>query len=243
MPPPDACASSSSGLMADCVVEPEHRVHRPAAGRDDAQRDQGVHRAGAAARQSDRGPVEWPGGPARHRKGKGNQQPLPASEPIGGIERQQHGQVAQRHKEDKRDSKPPPQVAHLSVVVAGDSKFGLAGPYRLGRIARSGNRVEKCLFRHASWQGYGGNAGGEIDRGNNRRARGRQAFLDSSCAGGAGHALDRQGHLAARALCGSAWLRFPGRRHLVTLSARHRGLCCFAFQPVMSESLRHPGRK
>ena len=53
------------------AVEHEHRVDRPAAGGDDAERHQGVHRGRAVPGVLQRGPVERPRAPQRHRRRAG----------------------------------------------------------------------------------------------------------------------------------------------------------------------------
>ena len=63
----------------------------------------------------ERGAVERPGGPQRHRRGERDQDPLPSGEPVAGEQRQRDGQVAERDEEDQRQDQPAAQVGGLVV--------------------------------------------------------------------------------------------------------------------------------
>ena len=76
------------GSAGPAAVEDEHGVNRPAAGRDDAQRHQRVHRGSAVPGVLQGGPVERPGAPQGYWRRASDEQPLPAREPQRREQRQ-----------------------------------------------------------------------------------------------------------------------------------------------------------
>ena len=126
------------------VVQDEHRVHRPAARRGDAQRHQGVHRDRAVPGVPQRGGVERPRRPHHHRRRHRDQDPLPAREPRPREQRQQHRQVSQRDEQHQRHDQPPAQVGN-HVRVATTLRLAPAGRQQAPRLrrdrgSRRGNR-------------------------------------------------------------------------------------------------------
>ena len=124
-------------LAGRAAVQDEHRVDGPAAGGDDAERDEGVHRGGAVPGVDQRRPVEGPRGPQRHRRRAGDQGPLPAGEPVGRDQRQQQGKVRQRNEEDKGEDQPAAQVRGVPAgcrIVA--RRRRRPRPYGPGRSTR-----------------------------------------------------------------------------------------------------------
>ena len=99
------------GAAGPAAVEREHRVDRPAAGCDDAERHQGVHRRRAVPGVLQRRPVKGPGAPQRHRRRAPDQQPLPAGKPQRRDQRQHHRQVGQRDEQHQRDDQPALEVS------------------------------------------------------------------------------------------------------------------------------------
>ena len=98
------------------AVQDEHRVDRPAAGGQDAQRHQRVHRGRQVPGLPQRGLVERPRRPDRHRRGQHHQEPLPAREPRPGEHRQHDRQVGQRDEEHQRQDQPAAQPPDRSLI-------------------------------------------------------------------------------------------------------------------------------
>ena len=112
---------------APAAVQHEHGVRRPAAGGQDAQRHQRVHRRGQVPGLPQRGGVERPRRPGRHRHGQRDQQPLPAGEPGPREDRQHQRGVGERDEEHQRQRQPAAQPPHRGLVGRLRPALGSAG--------------------------------------------------------------------------------------------------------------------
>jgi hypothetical protein len=173
------------------AVEAEHRVHRPSAGGSDPERHERVHRARAVPRVLDRRAVERPRGPQRHRRREAYQHPLPPGEPVGGEQRQQDGQVAERDEENERDSESPAQVPDLVVAL---SRRCLCAPggHDLRRIPGVLNRRDQRQVRYGLRDGNGRPFRRVAHRGGDLPVDHVELLLDPRCARRAGHPAYRQ---------------------------------------------------
>ena len=198
------------------AVQHEHRVHRPAAGGQDAQRHQRVHGGGPVPGVPQRGQVERPGRPGRHRQGQRDQAPLPAGEPGPGEQREHDGCIGQRDEEDQRQDQPAAQAPDSGVIGCRTAVGGLViggrcgtGSGRCGQFGGVAGRRHDADEVGGGRPGRGGDAGppgGEVDGGGDALEL-VQLALDPGRASGAGHAADdelergvRAGHRRVRHL-------------------------------------------
>jgi hypothetical protein len=180
-------------VLHGAVVQDEHRVHRPPAGRDDAQGHQRVHRSRAMPRVLQRGAVERPGRPPRDRNRQRYQDPLPPGEPVGRKQRQQQRQVAERNEEHQRDNQPPPQVGNpyrVGPVAACLSRL-VTRTSHLGAITGPLDLFDEQPYRDRRRCRHGGFLGRDVHRRGDILDRVELAFY-LGCARGAGHSVHQE---------------------------------------------------
>ena len=135
-----------------------------------------------------RGAVERPGGPQRHRSGQRDQDPLPSGEPVAGEQRQRDGQVAERDEEHQRQDQPAAQVGGLVAGLEGRR----GGLDQAGRVPRVLDRRDHRLHRDVLRRGHRRPLGREVDRRDDAGSDPGELLLHPRRARGAGHAADRQ---------------------------------------------------
>ncbi len=188
------------GLVA---VQHEHRIHRPAARRGDAERYQRLHRDRAVPRVAERGLVKRPGRPDHHRRRERHQGPLPAREPERWKQRQQHRQVTEWNEEDQRKNQSAAQVGNPVRIRPGARSVTCrrfaARPAveHIGAVACPLDCLDQCLHRNRCWRGNRGPLGREI---HGRRDAGDRVELlfNPRGAGCARHPADREVNLSGR---------------------------------------------
>ena len=182
-----------------------------------------------------RGPVERPRAPQRHRRRAGDEQPLPAGEPQRRDQGQHQRQVGQRDEEDQRHDQPAAQVGGVPAGRVVQFARGVLLARSLRPDSASGRSsavaVERAVYPARSTAAISsatGSRGGRGDPGGrggvvHRRAdlvQLVQLLLDPHRARRAGHPLDGQADLPGRGDAFSAGSGLDGRAAASPLPAR-----------------------